>query len=238
VAGQLITQESVLADEESPRYLNMLREPIIYFHSDIVQNNMYVRDAKNRDEAWLLDWIEEAEIEDPAFRSRDYVVALNEETSRKAGFGRIRSHNEDNRTFCELAIVYTLPMWRNQGVGAHVVERLIAEAADEQHERVYTFTTEPGYFTMFGFEPQESDRLDPQIRRRFETVRQKRESENDRVVALSINTDELTVPQRLRERFKYARPSDEPAEGEVVVEETAEDFGIDPTETTYKYDTG
>ena len=199
---------------------------------------MYVRDAKNRDEAWLLDWIEEAEIEDPAFRSRDYVIALNEETSRKAGFGRIRNHSGDSGTFCELTVLFTLPMWRNQGVGAHVIERLVAEAADGQYETVYVFTTEPGYFTMFGFQPQESGQLDPHVTDRFETVRESRESDNNRFVALSINTGELTVPQRLRDRFKRAHPSDEPPEGEVVIEETAEDFGIDPTETTYKYDTG
>ncbi|ERG94832.1 GNAT family N-acetyltransferase [Haloquadratum walsbyi] len=199
---------------------------------------MYVRDAKNRDEAWLLDWIEEAEIGDPAFRSRDYVIALNEETSRKAGFGRIRSHSDDDETFCELALVFTLPVWRNQGVGAHVIERLVAEAADEQHETVHVFTTDPGYFTMFGFKPQESAQLDSHIKTRFRTARENRESDDDQLVALSINTDELSIPQQMRERFKQARPSDEPAEGEVVIEETAEDFGIDPTETTYKYDTG
>jgi hypothetical protein len=42
------------------------------------------------------------------------------------------------------------------------------------------------------------------------------------------------MPDRLRERFKAAvedQPDSEP-------EETAEDFGIDPDEATYKYDTG
>ena len=32
---------------------------------------MYVRDAKNREEVWLLDRIEEMGLDETAFRSRD-----------------------------------------------------------------------------------------------------------------------------------------------------------------------
>jgi hypothetical protein len=42
------------------------------------------------------------------------------------------------------------------------------------------------------------------------------------------------MPDRLRERFKRAA---EP-EGDSDPEETPEDFGIDPDDATYKYDTG
>jgi len=195
---------------------------------------MYVRDAKNRDEVWLLDRIEEAELDDPAFRSRDYVIALDEETARKAGFGRIRVHKTDAGEFCELAFVYTLPPWRQQGVGAHIIERLVAEAGDSSHETVYTFTRQPSYFTPFGFEPEAAADLADPVRDRLETVRAGR---GDDVIALRIRVDEFTVPEEYRERFKTASPADDPEDGKTV-EETAEDFGIDPSEATYKYDTG
>ena len=195
---------------------------------------MYVRDAKNRDEVWLLDRIEEADIDDPAFRSRDYVIALDEETSRKAGFGRIRVHKTDAGNFCELAFVYTLPPWRQQGVGAHILERLVAEAGDDGYETVYTFTQQPAYFTPFGFEPQESADLPEPVTDRLETVREER---GDDVIALSAHADDFSVPETFRERFKSASPADDPEDGETV-EESAEDFGIDPSEATYKYDTG
>lgn len=195
---------------------------------------MYVRDAKNRDEVWLLDRIEEAELDDPAFRSRDYVIALDEQTSRKAGFGRIRVHKTDSGEFCELAFVYTLPPWRQQGVGAHIVERLIAEAGDDGHETVYTFTRQPAYFTPFGFEPRDAADLPSPVVERLATVREER---GDDVIALAVTVEGFTVPEEFRERFKAASPADEPEDGETV-EETAEDFGIDPSEATYKYDTG
>ena len=195
---------------------------------------MYVRDAKNRDEVWLLDRIEEADIDDPAFRSRDYVIALDEETSRKAGFGRIRVHKTDAGNFCELAFVYTLPPWRQQGVGAHILERLVAEAGDDGYQTVYTFTQQPAYFTPFGFEPQERADLPEPVTDRLETVREER---GDDVIALSAHADDFSVPETFRERFKSASPADDPEDGETV-EESAEDFGIDPSEATYKYDTG
>lgn len=195
---------------------------------------MYVRDAKNRDEVWLLDRIEEAELDDPAFRSRDYVIALDEETSRKAGFGRTRVHTTDSEEFCELAFVYTLAPWRQQGVGAHIIERLVAEAGDDGHETVYTFTRQPSYFTPFGFEPQEADDLTEPVRDRLETVRAER---GDDVIALRVDVDGFAVPDEFRDRFKNASPADDPEDGKTV-EETAEDFGIDPSEATYKYDTG
>jgi N-acetylglutamate synthase-like GNAT family acetyltransferase len=194
---------------------------------------MYVRDAKNRDEVWLLDRIEEADIDDPAFRSRDYVIALDEETSRKAGFGRIRVHKTEKGNFCELAFVYTMPPWRQQGVGAHVIERLVAEASDEGYETVYTFTRQPSYFTPFGFEPRETGELPEPVTSRLETVREER---GDDVIAMSVHADDFDVPESFRARFKEASPADNP-EGDGV-EETPEDFGIDPSEATYKYDTG
>lgn len=195
---------------------------------------MYVRDAKNRDEVWLLDRIEEAELDDPAFRSRDYVIALDEETSRKAGFGRIRVHTVDVGEFCELAFVYTLAPWRQQGVGAHIIERLVAEAGDGGHDTVYTFTRQPGYFSPFGFEPREAADLPEAVRDRLETVREER---GDDVIALQVDVDGFSMPEEFRDRFKTASPADDPEDGETV-EESAKDFGIDPSEATYKYDTG
>ena len=194
---------------------------------------MYVRDAKNRDEVWLLDHIEEMGLDGESFRSRDYVIAVDEETNERAGFGRVRIHKPgDDGDFCELTSIGVLEAWRGQGVGAHVVERLIDEAGDDGFEVVYSFTALPAYLAQFGFDRAESDGLPDPVRERFEAVR---EAEDD-AVALRLPVDAFEMPDRLRERFKSATPAGE--SGETAIEETAEDFGIDPDETTYKYDTG
>lgn len=198
---------------------------------------MYVRDAKNREEVWLLDRLDELELSDPAFRSRDYVIAIDETTGDKAGFGRIRIHPGDTEV-CELAAVGVLPEWRNQGVGAHVIERLVAHAGDAEFETVYAVTEAVDYLRQFGFEPVATADLPSVMGERLELVR---DDEPD-AIAMALSTDDFVVPERLREAFKRAgrrEPDDEVAAADD--EETAklrDEFGIDPDQATYKYDTG
>jgi len=192
---------------------------------------MYVRDARNRDEAWLLDHIEAMGLDETAFRSRDYVIAVDEESNARAGFGRIRVHSTDEEGVCELTSIGVLDGWRRQGVGAHVIERLVDGAEAEGFGVVYALTSEHDYLSQFGFEGLPADDLPARPRTRLED---KRESMDPDAVPLRIDIDAFRMPGRLRERFKTAaetEPDEEPAE-------SAEDFGIDPEEATYKYDTG
>jgi N-acetylglutamate synthase-like GNAT family acetyltransferase len=194
---------------------------------------MYVRDAKNRDEVWLLDNIEAMRLDDAAFRSRDYVIAVDEESNERAGFGRVRVHKTDDGDLCELTGIGVLRSWRGQGVGAHVVERLVEKAGDDGFDLVYSLTDQPGYLAQFGFEPVESADLPARLRERLE---EKRRTQDD-VVATRLDRDEFSMPARFREAFKAATPRDDGADGGAP-EESAEDFGIDPDSATYKYDTG
>lgn len=193
---------------------------------------MYVRDAKNREEVWLLDHIEAMELDETAFRSRDYVIALDEQSGTKAGFGRIRIHRTDEDELCELTSIGVLDGWRGQGVGAHVVERLVEHARDEGFELVYSLTDEPGYLTQFGFRGISTEELPTRLQERLQ---EKRSNIAPEAVPLAIENGEFEMPQRLRERFKTAREhgGDDPEDAD----EPAEDFGIDPDAATYKYDT-
>ncbi|MFC7081089.1 GNAT family N-acetyltransferase [Halorussus caseinilyticus] len=192
---------------------------------------MYVRDAKNREEVWLLDHIEEMGLDETAFRSRDYVVAIDETSGEKAGFGRIRIHKTDDGEVCELTSIGVLGSWRGQGVGAHVVERLVEHARDDGFERVYALTSSTDYLAQFGFRGVETSNLPDRLRERLET---KRDNIDPNAVGMALNAEAFVMPDRLRERFKTARPH----EAEPEPEESAEDFGIDPNSATYKYDTG
>ncbi|MFB6164919.1 MAG: GNAT family N-acetyltransferase [Haloarculaceae archaeon] len=192
---------------------------------------MYVRDAKNREEVWLLDHIEEMDLDETAFRSRDYVVAIDEDSGAKAGFGRIRIHRTDDGEVCELTSIGVLPSWRGQGVGAHVVERLVQKAGDDGFEVVYELTDEPEYLRQFGFDAVDGERLPAKLADR---LTEKREATAPDAVPMVLAVEDFAVPARLREAFKSAQPAEtgpEPEEG-------PEDFGIDPDEATYKYDTG
>ncbi len=192
---------------------------------------MYVREARNRDEAWLLDRIEELGVDEAAFRSRDYVIAMDEEAGEKVGFGRIRIH-KDEEEYCELTGIGILPDRRGAGVGAHVIERLIENASDKGFETVYALVGEPEYYEQFGFREVADDDLPESLSAR---LAEKRETVAPDATPLSLEVPRFTMPENLREAFKTAGGSDA---GGNDPEESAEDFGIDPEEATYKYDTG
>jgi N-acetylglutamate synthase-like GNAT family acetyltransferase len=192
---------------------------------------MYVRDAKNRDEAWLLDHIEDMGLDDAAFRSRDYVIAVDEKSNERVGFGRLRIHKGDPE-LCELTGIGVLEAWRNQGVGAHVIERLVETADAEGFSTVYTLTDQPGYLERFGFDRVDDDILPDRL---GERLAEKRSTVDEDVVALRLDVDDFEIPSGAREAFKDAAP--EETDGSES-EESPEDFGIDPDSATYKYDTG
>ena len=191
---------------------------------------MYVRDAKNREEVWLLDHIEEMGLDETAFRSRDYVIALDEETGEKAGFGRIRIHKTDGDDVCELTSIGVLSEWRGQGVGAHVIERLIEHARDEEFSFVYALVDEPSYLARFGFERIAEDELPEVLQGRLS---EKCENISPEAVPMVLSVSEFVMSARFREAFKRAESG-----GDDAPEESAEDFGIDPDSASYKYDTG
>lgn len=186
---------------------------------------MYVRGAKKREEVWLLDEIERMGLDEAAFRSREYVIALDEETGEKAGFGRLRVHDDS----CEITSLGVIEAWRGQGVGAHVVERLVDHASDEGFEAIYALAPEPDYLLQFGFEPVERSALSNTLAERLDA---KREAQAE-VIATVLATGAFSMPNRLRERFKGASPLPTDAEEETL---PVEEFGIDPESATYKYD--
>ena len=193
---------------------------------------MYVRDAKNREEVWLLDQIEAMGLDDTAFRSRDYVLAIDEESGAKAGFGRIRIHKvDDGEDVCELTSIGVLEEWRGQGVGAHVIERLLEYAGDEGFDEVYALTGEVAYLAQFGFRRIEESQLPEPLEGRLAA---KREETDPDAVPVRIDRQRFRMPDRLRESFKRATEHRDDG-GE---DETPEDFGSDPDTATYKYDTG
>jgi len=193
---------------------------------------MYVRAAKNRDELWLLDRIEELGLDEAAFRSRDYVIAVDEDTGEKAGFGRLRLHKtDDDEEFIELTSIGVLDGWRGQGVGAHVVERLVENAGDEGFEEVFSLVENPEPYGELGFARIDEEDLPLPLVERLE---EKRAGLAPDAVPVRLSVGAFTMPAELREAFKAAGSD----EGQAEVEETAEDFGIDPDSATYKYDTG
>lgn len=190
---------------------------------------MYARDAKKHEEVWLLDRLDEFGFEDPAFRSRDYVLAIDEETNERAGFARLRVHAVDAGTVCEFTNIGVREDWRDQGVGAHLLEYLVADAREQGFEEAYALTDEVNYLEQFGFERVPESDLPPPLPDRLEATREYQPEAEP----THLDFEGFEIPARLRDRF--AENEDDESE---EPEEAAEDFGIDPDSATYKYDTG
>ncbi|MFP4530321.1 MAG: GNAT family N-acetyltransferase [Halodesulfurarchaeum sp.] len=187
---------------------------------------MYVRDAKNREEVWLLDRLEEFGFEDAAFRSRDYVLAIDEPSREKIGFGRLRVHRTGDGEVCEVTNLGVLEDFRGNGAGVHILERLLETASTEGFERVYALSPAPSYLEQFGFEPVDPETLPQPLQHRHEAIR---ETHPDAMPAV-VDIEEFRVPRRLRRRFGSDDREDADSE------DRPEDFGIDPETATYKYD--
>jgi N-acetylglutamate synthase-like GNAT family acetyltransferase len=194
---------------------------------------MFARDAEKHEEVWLLDRLDEYGFEDPAFRSRDYVLAIDEETNERAGFARLRVHSGDategEERVCEFTNIGVLDDWRGRGVGAHLLEYLVEDAREQGFEGAYALTGEPDYLEQFGFEPvPESDLPAPLPDRLTATRDYQPEAE-----PVHVDFADFAIPVRLRRRFEGG---EDDADGDDA--DSAEDFGIDPDTATYKYDTG
>ncbi|MCF2164058.1 GNAT family N-acetyltransferase [Halobacterium salinarum] len=188
---------------------------------------MHTRDAKNHEEVWLLDRLDDYGFEDPAFRSRDYVLAVDEATNERAGFARFRVHTpDDTARVCEFTNIGVLDDWRGRGVGAHLLAYLVADAREQGIEEAYALTDEPAYLDQFGFERVDEAELPPPLGDRLAATR---ESQPD-AEALCVAFDAFEVPERLQRRFAGDDGSEDADAGE--------DFGIDSDTATYKYDTG
>lgn len=187
---------------------------------------MYVRDAKNREEVWLLDRLEEFHFEDSAFRSRDYVLGIDQRRGEKTGFGRLRIHRTEAGEICEVSNLGVLEEFRGDGFGAHILEQLVENASEEGFQELYALSPAPDYLEQFGFERIEPEALPDPLKTRFEDIKSRHpDAEPSR-----IESEPFSVPRRLRRRFG----TDEETESEA--DEQAEDFGIDPKTATYKYD--
>lgn len=184
---------------------------------------MHVRGARKHEEVWLLDRLEDFGFTDPAFRSRDYTVAVDDESGEKVGFGRLRVHTDAD--VCEVTNLGTLPDWRGMGVAAHVLQSLVEHARDQDYDVVYSMTDNAAYLEQFGFEEIDPDDLPPKLRERMDEI----ESSRGSATAMRVSVEDFGLPRRLHRRW---------ADDEDEIQETAEDFGIDPETATYKYDTG
>lgn len=103
-----------------------------------------LRKARKSDMPLIQAYIEKFKLDDENIRFEQFVVA--EKGREPVGFGRIKPYQ-----FCfELGGVGVLEPYRNQGIGATIVKKLIQDFPSDE---VWITTDMPEYFARFGFKP-------------------------------------------------------------------------------------
>lgn len=102
-----------------------------------------LRAAKESDMSSIRTYIKRFQLDDENMGFEQFIVA--EKRSGIVGFGRIKHYE----SCYELACVGVLEPYRNQGIGAVIVKKLMEVFPDNE---IWVTTDVPKYFERFGFE--------------------------------------------------------------------------------------
>lgn len=192
---------------------------------------MYTREAHNNDEAWMLQKLNEAGYDERAFRSRDFLLAVEENTKQRLAFGRLRYHKAQDENIPELTSFLSLETAAHEDaceLGAELVET--AERGD--YDVVYAFPQKNiRVFRDIGFEQVPVDALPTELRERYES---KQEYLDSSLESMIIQTGHLSFDRETAEdqQNDYAKPDGETMD-EDEIEAFKDELDIDDSDTKY-----
>lgn len=131
---------------------------------------MYVRDAQNSDEAWMLEKINQNGYDEASFRSRDFLIGTDEQSDQRVVFGRLRYHrSEDDEELVEITSFFPLDR-ASQDQACELVVELTDAARKANYDFAYAFlpseTVE--YFSRVGFNEVTVESLPSVLQERME----------------------------------------------------------------------
>lgn len=195
-------------------------------------NRMYTRQAWNSEEVWLLDKLEENNLDDTGFRSRQFRIAFRKDEhsdeDEKIGLARIQEHNiENNRTVHEITSYHVES--NDADVGALLIYELVKENEDADY--VFTFVSDRNtdVFERVGFSEIDEDKLPANIHERMIDKSTQLETE---LTPLYMTRDELQEPDVEDTNIE----GEQAKTNEEEIEEIRDELGYDE-ETTTKYST-
>lgn len=183
---------------------------------------MYVRNARNNEEEWLLNLLEDNGLDWQSFRSRDFKFVCSQDTDEVLALGRLTTHKTDSGSaWFELRSVYITPEGKQVRAGQELISAFVEKLNNSNISRLYTVTSDPDKFKQFGFETLSDEVLtDPVLNR----VEQKAEF-------LNTDVDNLSVSRLMVEDYLT---NSEISHDEVQAEKESQGFD---EEHTHKYST-
>lgn len=189
---------------------------------------MYTRDARNDDEAWMLEKLSQEEREEKSFRSRDFLVAVDEESGQRVAFGRMQYHRDvDETEYVEFTKVVILDRAEDEH-GCLLLQDLAQQAQKTDQNQVFTFPhANHDVFEEVGFERVDADSLPEVMMERYED---NRERLGDDTVAM------VAQPRDVEYEIPEEDPHEKPSEEEITeeeIEEIKDDLDIEDATTKY-----
>lgn len=104
---------------------------------------MYVRQMQKHDEDWLLKIIGEYNLNEPSFRSRDYVKVIDSDVGGEpCGIGRLYHYTYDDRNYVKFAQILVFDGYNETQVLARIYKALFEKALDYGASNAYVVAEE------------------------------------------------------------------------------------------------
>lgn len=193
---------------------------------------MFTRQARKNEEVWLMDQLDERNLDDQAFRSREYVFLFEDSQDRPIAFARGRIHRDTEQpnwgefTSFDTNSSQSLPQLLPRLITG-LDERVRGEGLDDDSE-IYIFTENTQLFTKFGFAPVDRDELRPMVKDRL----QKKES----YLYAELDPMRVTLQDLRVKSFDDEDTEEVPDVGDIQKEKESLGYS-DDDDMTYKYST-
>lgn len=200
---------------------------------------MYARQAHKNEEAFILDRIEENNLDKDGFRSRDYIVVVDEDAENPLGFGRYRVHTTTSEEaemeeIFEITSLFVGDTEDVDGVWTTLLEGLAEEAIEREIEMVYSFVPHnPELFIENGFEQTDQSELPEVLKTRYTL---KEEHLGKEVTPVVTPVEEFVEEEEEEDEEPSVKEEGEDLTDDEV-EEYAEEIGVNPDQKDYKYQT-
>jgi len=173
---------------------------------------MYTRKAYAKEEVWLLDLLEEHNLDDSAFRSREFIFVFDEaDSQRPISFGRVRENTiqekglskepfeetqedreQEDEKWCEFSTIHLLPEGEKNNARDVLLESMVEKATESGYETVYLFTQSVEVYTDYGFNTIEYENIPEYVEERKEEHEKQIQTSSS---VLQLDVSNFSVPE-------------------------------------------
>jgi len=188
------------------------------------------RDARTDDEAWMLGKLSNENAKHDSFRPEDFIVATNDKTDERIGFGCIQYHRNivDDTEYVEITNFVVLDRATKEQ-GRLLLVELAKKAQNSGHQQVFTFPHKNHeLFKDVGFNERTSSDM-PEVMQ--DIIEEQKELHNGSVRSFSGQPKNINYV--IEEKDKFEKPEGTTKE---EVDSIKEELGITDDYNT-KYST-